>query len=192
MRLFVALDIPHAIRETIAETCERLKPAAPDARWVRPESQHLTLKFIGEQPEEKLTGIQAALGKVKILPPHSPAIKLRVATIYFFPYRRFPTVLAASVFDDGPSEIGLLPVVNQIERHLETAGIKREKRGFRAHLTVARLDPRGDHDALEKALEPVMRAEFGSFATTEFHLYRSQLQRGGALYTRLATFPFVE
>jgi len=188
MRLFTAIDIPEAIRATLAQTCAQLNPAAPDARWVRPESLHLTLKFIGEQPEEKLPQIQAALAKVR-----TPAgLRIELKGLYFFPQKRYPRVLAVNVH---PQEtmLAMEELFKRIEFRLQPVGIAREERGFRAHLTVARLDPRAKHDPLDVVLlAGVMRSEFGTFDSGEFHLYRSQLQRGGAVYTRLATFPFVE
>jgi 2'-5' RNA ligase len=192
MRLFVAIDIPDSIRALLAQTCEQLKRAAPDARWVRPESMHLTLKFIGEQPEENVEAIKTPLAKVR----GPAAVRLHVIGLTFFPYMRFPTVLAAHVqtqpvvnLPDNP----LVKIVEKIDSQLAPLGIQREKRAYRVHLTVARLDPRAKHQALAAALEQgPMRADFGTFETFEFHLYRSQLQRGGAVYTKLATFPFVQ
>ena len=188
MRLFVALDIPESIRATLAQACERLKPAAPDARWVRPESQHLTLKFIGEQPEERLEQFKAALAKVR-----APAtFKIQLSGLYFFPQKRYPRVLGVFVHPQEATA-AMEALFKKIEFHLEPLGVEQEGRGFRAHLTVARLDPRAKHDALDAALQAgPMRAEFGAFETAEFHLYRSELKRGGAVYTRLATFLFVE
>lgn len=186
MRLFVALDIPESIRAGIAQACERLKSAAPDARWVRPESQHLTLKFIGEQPDERLEQFKAALSKVRA----PAAFKIQLNGLYFFPQKRYPRVLAVFVHPQETTA-AMEELFKKIEFHLEPLGVEREDRGFRAHLTVARLDPRASHDALEKALEPVMRTEFGEFETGEFHLYRSELKRGGAVYTELATVGFV-
>ena len=58
MRLFVALDIDDAIRERIARFLDGVRGFAPDARWVRPESLHVTLKFIGEKPEEEVEKIK--------------------------------------------------------------------------------------------------------------------------------------
>ena len=51
MRLFVALDIDDSIRGRIARFLDGVRGFAPDARWVRPESLHVTLKFIGEKPD---------------------------------------------------------------------------------------------------------------------------------------------
>ena len=51
MRLFVAIDIDEAIRQRIARFLEGVRGFAPEARWVRPDSMHLTLKFLGETDE---------------------------------------------------------------------------------------------------------------------------------------------
>lgn len=187
MRLFVAFDIPHSIRATLAQTCERLKPAAPDARWVRSESLHLTLKFIGHRPDDMLERITSALAQVRA----AASLSVELKGLYFFPQKRFPRVLAVSVH---PQEtmLAMGELVKRIELRQEPLGVEREGRPFRAHLTVARLDPRGKHDALETALADVMRSDFGAFETSEFHLYQSELKRGGAVYTKLGTFAFAE
>ena len=61
MRIFIALDIDNAIRERIARFVEGVNGFAPDARWAKPESLHVTLKFIGEQPELAVEQIKQAL-----------------------------------------------------------------------------------------------------------------------------------
>ncbi len=61
MRLFVALDIDDAIRSRIARFLDGVRGFAPDARWARPESLHVTLKFIGEKPEGEIDNIERAL-----------------------------------------------------------------------------------------------------------------------------------
>ena len=65
MRLFIALEIDEAIRERIARFTEGVRNFAPDARWVKEESLHVTLKFIGEQPDEKVEAIKTALTTVR-------------------------------------------------------------------------------------------------------------------------------
>ncbi|HZC22762.1 MAG TPA: 2'-5' RNA ligase family protein, partial [Candidatus Binatia bacterium] len=64
MRLFLALDIDDAIRERIARFVDGVRNFAPDIRWVKPESLHVTLKFIGEQPEAALDRIKQAMAQV--------------------------------------------------------------------------------------------------------------------------------
>jgi 2'-5' RNA ligase len=111
--------------------------------------------------------------------------------LYFFPDKRFPRVLATFVHGEkGHRETSEL--AKQIDFHLGPLKIPREERAFRGHLTLARLDPRAKHDALEAALTDMMRRDFGDFPVREFHLYRSELRRGGAVYTRLAAFALEE
>lgn len=187
MRLFVAIDIPEEIRASLAEACAQLKPSAPDARWVRPESLHLTLKFIGEQPEEKVAAIRDALAATRKPVP----FQLGLYGLHFFPGPRHPRVLAVFIHGEkGHAEMAEL--AKQIDFHLGPLKIPREERSYRGHLTLARLDPRARHDALGAALADMMRREWGDFPVAEFHLMRSELKRGGAVYTRLAPFPLAE
>src|SRR5260370_31519917 len=68
MRLFIALDIDEAIRERITRFVDGVTGFAPDARWMKPESLHVTLKFIGEQPESAVEPIKNALRPIAIEP----------------------------------------------------------------------------------------------------------------------------
>lgn len=184
MRLFVAIELPDPVRAALAQACLPLKTITHQARWVRPASLHLTVKFLGEQPEEKLEATRAALAAVA----KPAAFQLGLYGLYFFPDKRFPRVLATFVHGaKGHAEMAEL--ARQVDFQLTALKIPQEERAYRGHLTLARLDPRGKHDALEAALAGMMRREWGDFPVSEFHLYRSELKRGGAVYTRLATFP---
>jgi 2'-5' RNA ligase len=66
MRLFVALDIDESIRGKIVRFMEGVREFAPDVRWVRAESLHVTLKFIGEQPDPE--EIKQVLSKISCTP----------------------------------------------------------------------------------------------------------------------------
>jgi 2'-5' RNA ligase len=65
MRLFIALDIDDAIRQRIERFIEGVTGFAPEARWARPEALHVTLKFIGEQPETAVEKIKQALSNLQ-------------------------------------------------------------------------------------------------------------------------------
>ena len=86
MRLFVALDLTVALREAIAQFCAKIRPALLDARWVRPEAIHVTLKFIGETSEDRVALIGKALSTV-----HSAApVEMEFRGVGFFPDARRP------------------------------------------------------------------------------------------------------
>ena len=182
MRLFVALDLSESVRAAIAAFCEKLRRALPSARWVRPEGIHVTLKFIGELNQDRVAPIQTALGKI-----HSAApVEMALRGTGFFPNERRPRVLWAGI-DASPN---LAQLAAEIESQLEPLGIARESREFRPHLTLARFDDVHDIENLHAALKESSTQEFGAVKTSEIHLYESKLGRGGAQYTRLATFHF--
>ena len=80
MRLFVALDIDDAIRNRIARFLDGVRGFAPDVRWVRSESLHVTLKFIGEQSEPQLDAIKRTLKTIE-----ADHFELNVSGLRIFP-----------------------------------------------------------------------------------------------------------
>ncbi|HSB75037.1 MAG TPA: RNA 2',3'-cyclic phosphodiesterase, partial [Terriglobales bacterium] len=129
MRLFVALDLDAVIRERITRFLEGVREFAPDARWVSAGSLHLTLKFVGEQPDRNLEAIERALAELR-----SPATSLN-----FHGYGFFPTARSARVFWIGvDADEHLANLAGLVESALEPLGIRPEGRAFSPHLTLAR------------------------------------------------------
>src|SRR5579864_821033 len=97
MRLFVALEIPAAVRDNLATLIDELRAADASssskdrARWVRPENLHVTLKFIGNLDASKLDSIRAALAEVR----SETGVQLRFRGLGFFPNDRRPRVFWA-------------------------------------------------------------------------------------------------
>ena len=193
MRLFVALEIPEETRETLRELMRRLQRKFKAARWVRPESMHLTLKFIGHVEVEKLPPIRRVLAGVRNAHP----IDVEFRGMGFFPSPRRPRVLWVGV-EATPN---LAQLVSKMDAELAELGIPSEKRAFSPHLTLARFNPdevRERGKPLPGLAQVVKEAEtakdksFGSLRASEFHLFESKLKPSGAEYTRIETFPFVE
>lgn len=184
MRLFVALDIPEAVRAALRELVRRLEPACRGARWVRVENIHLTVKFIGHVAPEKAEQIRAALGTIRLAAP----VDMRFRNVGFFPNARRPRVFWAGT-EASPN---LAELAEAVEAALEPLGIPREQRSFKPHLTLARFKSEEGLPAMREAIAALPSAEFGAAQATEFHLYESQLRPGGAEYERRATFPIVE
>jgi len=184
MRLFVALDIPEKVRNSLAEIVTQLRPVCPNARWARVEGLHVTLKFIGEAPLEKIEVIKTALSSIST----RASIPIDFRGFGFFPNEQRPRVLWAGV-EAGPE---LRELALAIETALEPIGIPRETRPFAPHLTLARFGSSRGVDALHAAIHRAGSLDFGRTTAKEFHLYQSVLKRGGAEYTQLATFSFAE
>ena len=181
MRLFVALDVPEAVRAALTELTERLRKSCPGARWVRLEGTHITVKFIGEVSTEKFEEIRAALVAIS----HFSPITVRFAGLGFFPTPRRPRVFWAGVEGGAP----LAQLAAAIEMKLDALGIPPEKRTFHPHLTLARFESPQDSRGLGDAVEALGSPEFGNETLNEFHLYQSVLKRAGAEYSRLVTYP---
>lgn len=187
MRLFVALEIPSAVRDNLAALIGELSAAgAPStkshARWVRPENLHVTLKFIGNIDAAKLEEIRDTLAQV-----HSDApVEVSFRGLGFFPNERRPRVLCVATAVSP----NLSRLAHEIDQRLEPLGIPRETRDFTPHLTVARCDPPGISEKLRVAVQKSVTREFGALRANEFHLIESKLKPSGAEYTTLHSFRF--
>jgi 2'-5' RNA ligase len=192
MRLFIALDIDDAIREHIARFVEGVQGFAPEARWVKPESMHITLKFIGEQREAAVEPIKLALRTVHV----------NTTEIQFRGYGFFPTVKSARVFwlgmEAGPQ---LAALALAIDEKMAPLGIPKEDRAYSPHLTLARGSggsgsprwrrrdgPNRAFEHLQEKLPSLPSPEFGTMTPREFFLYQSQLSPKGSKYTKLERF----
>lgn len=181
MRLFVALEIPSAVRGNLASLLNSLRAITKELRWVRAENLHVTLKFLGAVADEKLDAVRAALGNIR----SEQAVTLEFRGLGFFPNERHPRVLWAGI-EASPN---LKTLAADIEAAVEELGIPREKREFSPHLTLARFE-RPLPASLRKAIAENARRDFGSLRTNEFHLIHSKLKSSGAEYTTLASFRF--
>src|SRR5215468_10821226 len=183
MRIFIALDIPAEIRARIAGFVERARPYAPEAKWARTEGLHVTLKFVGEVNDAKVQEIRSVLHAVKAEP-----FDITFSGAGFFPTPNAPRVFWIGVAG-GESLAGLAAVIDNSTHKL---GIAREARAFSPHLTLARSGSGPGSGQLLRPLRNLVQAEagvqFGTMTAHEFFLYRSELQRRGARYTKLERF----
>src|ERR1043166_657859 len=123
MRLFIGIDIPGEIRQQITTFVDRVRPHAPDARWVKPETYHITLKFIGEYRRD-LDALKATLGEVS-----GPAIEIDFRGFGFFSPR------SPKAFWIGIHANESLPTLaTKIESACAKLGIPSEDRAFTPHL----------------------------------------------------------
>jgi 2'-5' RNA ligase len=188
MRLFVALDIDAEIRRRIAAFGDELRPLAPDVKWVKPETFHVTLQFLGET--KKLDEIHHALEEV-----NSARINLAFRNAGFFPNPK-----AARVFWIGiEAEEHLQELVSRIGAALAPLGFARDSGPFTPHLTLARAGSgrprpvRGERAApslqqIRTRIEAIPMPEFGTMTASEFYLYESKLSPAGPQYTKLSRY----
>lgn len=184
MRLFLAINLPDALRRAAHDAAEPLRAAAPCASWVREDKLHLTLKFLGDVDEARLPEVNAAFGAAAA---RHRAIPLQVARFGAFPNWRRPRILWAGVAPDPKLEL----LQHDLEVAGEGVGFECEGRPFRPHVTIARLrTPLGDDE--RRALAGAARAGRlrGEFVAEGVDLMQSDLSAGGAPYRLLAAYPF--
>jgi RNA 2',3'-cyclic 3'-phosphodiesterase len=182
MRLFVGLDLPPDVVGKLERLVAELRPSAP-IQWSPPANLHITTKFIGEWPEERLAELQAALEGVSPRAPIAVAIK----GVGFYPNARAPRI-----FWCGVEAFGLEDLAADTERATASLGIESEQRAFSPHLTLARIKERPDLLPLRHRIDALPSLDFGSFTACSFFLYRSKPGPKGSVYTKLAEFPLTK
>lgn len=187
MRLFVAFDLPDEVRRNLVEVMALLRPTCRGARWVRPESMHLTLKFIGhavkDEDTQKLADVRAALHAIRSDDP----VELHFRGVGFFSSARRPRVVWCGV----KASPNLARIASDLETALEPLGIPRESREFVPHLTLARIEsPRGT-EGLARAVEKLESSDFGGAIGKTFCLFESKLKPSGAEYRKIDSYDFV-
>lgn len=190
MRLFVALDIEDAIRARITTFMDGVSGFAPDARWVKAESLHVTLKFIGEWERDRLPQLEATLQAVQSGP----------TVLAFRGHGFFPTARAARVFWIGiEADANLAELARRVDEACASLGMAREERTFSPHLTLARGKsgapgrrrddrPNRKFERLQQKLASWVAPDFGTMTAREFFLYESKLSPAGSHYSKLKRF----
>ncbi len=177
IRCFVAVELPSLMREEIGSLQGRI--ATKGLRLVRPELVHVTIKFLGDVPQENVKLVTEALGRVKAAP--FPA---RVSGMGAFPGKAVRVVW-----------LGLTGNFQELYRNVELAleplGFAPEARGFSAHVTLGRVArPNPDMSShLGERIAEFSSLDLGGFNVDRFYLKKSTLTAGGPIYEDLAVFP---
>lgn len=187
LRCFVAIELEDTIRQAIHRTQALLKrdPAGTYGRWVRPESIHLTLKFLGDVPADRIDPIAAA---IQVATTGIAPFTLAYEGLGCFPNTRFPRVIWMGVEDPSGA---LLRLQEAVEANLSGLGYPRERRAFHPHLTLARAKrvAKEEGASLGKLVERTQVGQLGEMLVREITLMRSELGPSGAVYTQLAVAP---
>ena len=182
MRLFVGLDLPEVVVTSLERFVAPLRSRA-SIQWSPLANLHVTTKFIGEWPEERLEELKTGLADLQSRAP----IDILVRRLGFFPNPHTPRV-----FFCGIEAAGLQELAADTDRATAALGVETEKRDYTPHLTLARIRETTDLQPLREAIAGQAAPDFGTFRATEFFLYRSVMRQGGSVYTKLAAFPLTK
>jgi 2'-5' RNA ligase len=183
MRLFVALEIPEAVRREVARRIAGLRERLPRAKWVDPANLHLTLLFFGQVDDAKVPALAAALGEA--FAKHPP-LELRLADAGTFPPRRPARV--AWIGMESPGDLSGLQA-DASAAAVEAIGFEPEERPFHPHVTLARCEswPR---DAADKFVAAFPGTIGQPWTAERGVLMESKLSPRGAQYRVAAELPF--
>lgn len=191
IRTFIAVELSpelrnavHQVQADMKETLtRRLRRRDPAARiqWVRPESMHLTLKFLGSIEESTIPEIEHTMRAVVSA---RAKFSLDMGGLGVFPDVRAPRVLWVGL-SDGVEALVLLAA--DLDRSLHALGFAPEGRPFQPHLTLARIKDRSLSVGTALAESGVMTGAktVGRLSVSSISLMRSELKPSGAVYTRL-------
>ena len=180
MRLFTGIDLPEEIASNLTRLIDVLRPSA-HFKWTPAYNLHLTTKFIGEWPEDRLPEL------IETLQPLGGrrTIPISVEGIGWFPNPHSPRVLWTGI-KAGPELAQLAVDTDEVTSGL---GIPRETKKYSPHLTLARIKDTVPLAPIRQAIAQLPSVEFGAFEADRFHLYLSKPGPAGSIYTKLADIP---
>jgi len=176
MRLFIGLEIDSQICERIDLLTAQLKPLAR-LKWSPPENLHITTKFVGDWPGDRLADL------CDRMPAAQQSPQVTVSGIGFFPNDRYSKVLFARV-EPSPE---LTEIARLTDAAVQDLGIPAEKFPYRPHVTLARIPEAVLLHGLRERLDQLQPGHFGTFRPAAFSIFES---RGGR-YTKLQSFPLL-
>jgi RNA 2',3'-cyclic 3'-phosphodiesterase len=176
LRLFVALNFPPQLRQALWQATASLREGTLPVKWVRTDGIHLTLKFLGDVPEERDQELRAALTRAAA---GARALTLTLGGFGVFPDFRRPRVVWVGIAAEPALEL----LQHRVEQEFAPLGFPTEARPFRPHLTLGRAAREArsrDFAGLETMLSGL---RFEEAALVEaLDLMQSTLQSGGAVY----------
>ncbi len=180
IRLFVALNIPESVKVKLTDLRDSV--AGSNYRWEPKEKMHLTLKFIGDVPEENLNQIITGLEFIK----NYSTFNCAIINFGFFYRDKKPSILWAGFEIDKT----IFDLVDKMELVLEKLSIKKEKRKFSPHLTMLRIKNDIGINFVNKfknfTFEPIV------FTASTISLYKSELNPNGSKYFEIKNYKLKE
>ena len=178
MRTFIALDISEEARAEAGRIEKVLKDSGADVKWVKPDSIHLTLKFLGNIPEDRVGPLGAVLDEIASVNEPFDAV---LHDLGVFPRWDYPRVVWIGL-NEGADRVK--KIARSVEDAMFREGFSRENRPFSPHITIGRVRTVKNKDKLKKIAADVVVSPVPS-RMDRITLYRSELSPKGSVYTPL-------
>ena len=188
IRVFLAVELSSDVRKKLSELQQQLRKTLPPINWVRPESIHLTLKFLGYVEPSIISQLLSVL---KPIGKKQHVFSIDVHGLGVFPQVKHPRIFWIGLTGNTQA---LQELVLEIEAALEPLGFPPEEKAYHPHLTLARI--KRENATVGSALleNQVLEKDqhLGTLTIDRFTLIQSDLDSSGARYTSLWTVPFSE
>jgi RNA 2',3'-cyclic 3'-phosphodiesterase len=182
-RTFLALDLDEAIRRHLVRTQQELDRAGAMVRWTGQEQLHVTMKFLGDVPDEDVPGVCEMAREIAA---GVEAFDFQVAGLSSSPPAGHMRMVWVGIQDPT----GRMAELNdRLEEAAEVMGFKRENRRFNPHLTLGRVKSGERVPELRRAVAAVAETAFGTQGADELVVYSSQLTPDGPIYAAMARVP---
>ncbi len=186
LRAFIAVEIPVEIQQNVyKQTAVFRRGIESLVRWVPVHNMHLTLKFLGDVSPNNVEFLVQMLRNEAAL---VPVFDIHLAGLGSFPNLRRPRVIYVGI--QAPAALDALQ--RGIEAAARRLGYESEERPFSAHLTLGRLRQNAtavEQQQIRRAIQDTQVDVFGTARVDSLHLYKSDLNPGGSIYTRLHSAP---
>jgi len=186
LRAFIAVDIPLEIRQTIHDKMESVRSTLGALiRWIPPENMHLTLKFLGDTSQ---ANVEFLIQMMRAEADSCQAFDMHLGGLGSFPNPKRPRVIYIGI--QAPA--GLDALQRGIESAARRLGYEAEDRAFSPHLTIGRVKQNtfaAEQQKIRRALEETKIDLLCIARVDSVHLYKSDLQPSGSVYTRLYSAP---
>lgn len=186
IRSFIAIKLPAPIAGFACNVADTLKAQGINARWVKSKNIHLTVKFLGDVPIDDIERINHAV---------SQAVgSISPMTLFLRGVGVFPGIKRARVIWTGlgGDTDRILQLHQQIDERLYELGFPKEKKRFRAHLTLGRFKRPNDPECLLASLKKTSDVRSDPFLCDSIVHMKSDLQKQGPVYTPLEVFQLTE
>jgi RNA 2',3'-cyclic 3'-phosphodiesterase len=181
VRLFLAINLTPEVRREVAAATAVLRQCVPQASWVDEPRLHLTLKFLGEQPEDRMDEIQAAAARVA---GRHRELVMALGGVGAFPNFRRARVVWMGIAQEARLEL----LHHDIEVEYEKLGVEVEGRPFRPHLTLARVRHALTEDEVKTLARAARETDYRTdFIVRSIDLMQSELTAVGSVYTTLVS-----
>ncbi|HLP44667.1 MAG TPA: RNA 2',3'-cyclic phosphodiesterase [Candidatus Deferrimicrobium sp.] len=185
MRIFIGIKLDDSVLDQIEKFLKPFKKIASPLKWTTRENLHVTLKFIGEVSDEKCKQIEKLLADAEF---NTGAIDINICGC-----GKFGKGPDMNIFWTGLAKNRQLEdMFNRIENTLQKAGIPKEERQFKPHITVARNKKRFNFKSFFELIDQNNDRLISGTTITHFQLFTSQLTPQGPIYTILKEIPVNE